>query len=314
MRRNRLTLGALLVSALIATAACSGSESGGSSASLAEGDMAAGATSAAASAAAPAASATTGGKTAEGAYAEGRTANLPVQVERSIIRTAAMTVRTKDVAAQAARAEAATRGLGGLVGNAAASTDPDQPENTKAVLQLRVPGAHYDELITRLTALGEVVQKTEQASDVTAQVVDVQSRIETQRKSLQQVRALLTRAGTLSQVLLVERELTRREADLESLEAQRKVLADQTTLATIDLTLVTPKAAPPPPPPARHLGFVTGVIAGWHALVSTVVVAATAVGAVLPFALPLFLLVGLGLLVWRRFRHGPGVPAVADAD
>ena len=69
------------------------------------------------------------------------------------------------------------------------------------MLQLRVPGAHYDQLITRLTALGDVVQKTEQASDVTAQVVDVESRIETQRKSLQQVRALLTRAGTLSQVL-----------------------------------------------------------------------------------------------------------------
>ena len=159
-----------------------------------------------------------------------------------------------------------------------------------------------------------MVQKTEQASDVTAQVVDVESRIETQRKSLQQVRALLTRAGTLSQVLLVERELTRREADLESLESQRKVLADQTTLATIDLTLVTPKAAPPPPPPARHLGFVTGVIAGWHGLVNTVVVAATAIGAILPFALPLLLLVGLGLFLWRRLRRGPGVPAVADAD
>ena len=253
-------------------------------------------------------------RTKTAAYAEGRTTTSLVQVQRSIIRTASMTVRTKDVAAQATKAEAATRELGGLVGNAAASTDPDLPENTKATLQLRVPGARYDELITRLTALGDVVQKTEQASDVTAQVVDVESRIETQRKSLEQVRALLTRAGTLTEVLVVERDLTRREADLESLESQRKVLADQTTLATIDLTLVTPKAAPPPPPPARHLGFVTGVLAGWHGLVGTVLVAATAVGAVLPFALPLFLLVALVLFLWRRFRHGPGVPAVVDAD
>ena len=311
MRRNRLTLGALLASALIATAACSGSESGGSAASLTERDLAAGAAPAASSA--PAASAPTSGKDEDVASAEGR-ASGPVQVQRSIIRTASMTVRTKDVAAQAAKAEAATRQLGGLVGNAAASTDPDLPENTKATLQLRVPGARYDQLITRLTALGDVVQKTEQASDVTAQVVDVESRIETQRKSLEQVRALLTRAGTLTEVLVVERDLTRREADLESLESQRKVLADQTTLATVDLTLVTPKAAPPPPPPARHLGFVTGVIAGWHGLVNTVVVAATAVGAVLPFALPLFLIVALVLVLWRRYRHGPGVPAVADAD
>ena len=122
MRRSRLTLGALLVSALVATAACSGSASGGSAADGTGGDRAAAATSAAASAAAPAASAPTSDKTADGAYVEGRTTTTSlVQVQRSIIRTASMTVRTKDVAAQAAKAEAATRALGGLVGNAAAS-------------------------------------------------------------------------------------------------------------------------------------------------------------------------------------------------
>ena len=141
------------------------------------------------------------------------------------------------------------------------------------------------------------------------------SRLETQRKSLEQVRGLLTKAGTLGQVLLVEQDLTRREADLESLESQRKVLADQTTLATIHLTLVTPKAAPPPPPAKRHLGFTTGLIAGWHGLSRTAVVSATAVGAALPFLLPVLLLLGVILLLWRRkVRSGPGTPAVADAD
>ena len=107
------------------------------------GDTAAGATSAAASAAAPAsASAPASDKTADGAYVEGRaTTTSLVQVQRSIIRTASMTVRTKDVAGQAAKAEAATRALGGLVGNAAASTDPDLPENTKAVLAAARPRA-----------------------------------------------------------------------------------------------------------------------------------------------------------------------------
>jgi hypothetical protein len=315
MRRTPLTLGVLLLATVLSAAACSGSSSGGGSATsgggAAEPTPGVGsvpAASAAASAGTASAEDSIAGKAAAGAVSR-------AELQRAIIRTASLTVRTAKVSDGVAKAETATKAAGGLVGSANVTTDPDHPDQTRAVLELRVPGLTYDGLITSLSGLGQVVHKTEQAEDVTAEVVDVNSRLQTQRKSLDQVRALLSRAGTLSQVLLVERDLTRREAELESLESQRKLLANQTALATIQLTLVTPKAAPPPPPPKRHLGFTTGLIAGWHGLSRTAVVSATALGAALPFLLPVLLLLAVILLLWRRrVRSGPSRPAVADAD
>lgn len=314
--RQRLTLSTLLVTSMLATAACSASQSGSSTAAkapTARGD-AIGVTAAPAASGAPAAA----GGTAAGGTAQGGgtpQAAVAAALQRSIIRTATLTVRTSHVADGVTKAEAAAQGLGGLVGDANITTDPDKPDQTTAVLELRVPGDSYDALMKALSGLGQVVVKSEKASDVTTQVVDVESRLATQRKSLEQVRTLLSRAGTLPEILQVEADLTRREADLESLEAQRKILADQTALATIDLTLVTPKAAPPPPKPKRHLGFVTGLLSGWHGLTATTIVGATALGAALPFTLPVLLLAGIAITVWRRRRPvGPGVIAVADAD
>jgi Domain of unknown function (DUF4349) len=313
MRASRAALSALVVTALLGTAACSGTQEdsgsateGGSVATKGEPDATPAASAATPAGATPAAA--TGAKDAIAG-------EVAASLQRSIIRTASLTVRTKTVAATVTKAEDAATGLGGLVGDANINTDPDKPDQTSATLELRVPNPAYDQLMTALSNLGSVVHKTEKASDVTSQVVDVNSRLATQRKSLEQVRALLGHAGTLPQVLLVEQDLTRREADLESLEAQQKVLADQTSLATIDLTLVTPKAAPTPPPPARRLGFTTGLLAGWHGLSNTAVVTATAVGAALPFGLPLLVIGVLALVLWRRRTPtGSGIPATADAD
>jgi Domain of unknown function (DUF4349) len=312
MRPTRTALSVLVVATLLGTAACSGTGSDGGATS-GSAPAASGTTEPAAASAAGAASAAP--PTTSDGFSGGQAEAVDQALQRSIIRTAALTIRTSAVAADVAKAENAAQTLGGLVGDAQVSTDPDHPGQTTATLTLRVPGAQYDQLMTVLAKLGQVVSKTEKADDVTSQVVDVNSRLATQRKSLEQVRALLSRAGSLSQLLLVENNLTQREADLESLEAQQKLLADETALATVSLTLVTPKAAPPPPPPARHLGFVTGLIAGWHGLARTTVVSATAVGAVLPFAVPVILVLGLALFLWRRRSHlRPRATAVADAD
>ena len=51
------------------------------------------------------------------------------------------------------------------------------------------------------------------------------------------MRACSPKATSISEIVSVEGELTRREADLESLLAKQKSLAGQTQLATITLTL-----------------------------------------------------------------------------
>jgi len=105
----------------------------------------------------------------------------------------------------------------------------------------------------------------------------------------------------------IEGELAQREAALESLEAQAKALSDQTSLATVTVTLVGP-TAPAAPKPVEATGFGTGLRQGWHAFTVGTTWLLTALGAVLPFAI-LFALVASGVwLVLRRRRTPAPLP------
>jgi hypothetical protein len=238
------------------------------------------------------------GKAASGAAAQ-------PAVTRAIVRTAFLTVETPKVDEARQQVSTIVTGLRGLIAteNSGIEADGNIP---RAELVLRVPSASYDVAVRRLqTELdGKVTQIRQESADVTEQVVDVDSRIATQRAGLNRMRALLAKADTIGEIVSVEGELTRREADLESLLAKQKALAGQTELATITLTLAQPGEAPAPEEDNR--GFLVGLKNGWNAFSSTISALATAAGALLPFAL---LLTALTLPLYF-LRHRRRLPIV----
>lgn len=118
-------------------------------------------------------------------------------------------------------------------------------------------------------------------------------------------RKLLARATSINDLVTLENEVGRREADLASLEAKKRRLADLTALSTITVAFVGPQAATVEPD--DDLGFLVGLRGGWSAFLSSATVALTVLGAVLPFAL--LIGVPVGLLIWlarrRRARRAP---------
>ena len=109
--------------------------------------------------------------------------------------------------------------------------------SAESTLTLRVPAAQLAALTDQVAALGTVQSRGENSEDVTQQSVDVTSRLATQRASVARVRALLARATKISDVVLIEGELSQRESALESLEAQLKSLDDSVDLATLSVSL-----------------------------------------------------------------------------
>ncbi|MEU1593966.1 DUF4349 domain-containing protein [Streptomyces sp. NPDC005708] len=226
-----------------------------------------------------------------------------------IIRTASLTVQVKEVPKALDEARTAVENAGGFVGSESTSRDTAGHERTRLVL--RVPVAKYEEVLGELQGAGRLVERTAKAQDVTDQVVDVDSRIKSQRASVARVRELMDRATKLSDVVALEGELSTREADLESLLARQASLDDRTSLATITLSLSeTPvkKAAKDDRP-----GFLDALAGGWHVFVTLLRWIALAIGAALPFAVCAALLV----LVWvrgvrPRLPHHPA-PATAAA-
>jgi hypothetical protein len=289
-------LAAVLLAAALALTGCSaGGDSGAS-----------GADSAAKEAAPSAANDRQG---AGGGKAEGAGASTaPKAAANHVIRTASLTVQVEDVPKALDEARETTENAGGYVGDETTGRDADGHERTRVTL--RVPVDSYQDVLDDLEGAGKLLNRNAKAEDVTDQVVDVESRIKSQRASVVRVRELMDRATKLSDVVTLEGELSSRQAELEALLAQQASLKDRTGLATIALSLSeTPveRAEKDDDP-----GFTDALAGGWDAFVTMLRWVAVAVGAVLPFAVVAVLLVVLWLRVVRpRLPRRPvPVPAV----
>ncbi len=303
--------GVLLAAALAAGGCGAGGDSGGS----ASDDRAA-----AAPAEGPAADAhgkqgAPGGSAADSAEgpAEGAKETAPPKAAvNHVIRTASLTVRVDDVAEALDEARATTENAGGYVGNETTRRDAEGREHTRVVL--RVPVAKYAEVLADLEGAGTLVERRAKAEDVTDQVVDVESRIASQRASVARVRELMDRATKLSDVVTLEGELSTRQANLESLLAQQASLKDRTSLATITLSL-SGKPAGKAQQDDGDPGFVDALAGGWDVFVTLLRWLTVALGAVLPFAAVAALLALLWLKAVRPLlprRPRTATPPAAD--
>lgn len=191
---------------------------------------------------------------------------------------------------------------------ASRSAKPDDVATADLVLKV-TPGSAYDNLIAKIKTFGKQLDFNEKTSDVTSQVVDTQSRLTAQKASVARIRTLLDKATTIGQIVQVEGELTRREADLESLEGTLAVLKSQTALATLTVHIesapvITPSPTPTPtvpPKPKKHIhGFTGGLKAGSHSFVTAAVGVATVLGALLPY---LALALVVAIVVWLVRRN-----------
>ena len=225
---------------------------------------------------------------------------LPAVVQRSIIHTGDITVRVADVNQAATQAEALADAADGYLGGDDRQIDAGQ---STATLTLRVSADRFDATMAAIARLGKEQSRTVSTQDVTSQVIDIAARLRTQQASVDRIRALLAKATTIGEIVSIESELTQREADLESLEAQQAKLGDLTTLSTITVTLLGPQAHLVVAKKTEHKsGFVAGLSRGWHAFLASMAWLLTVLGAVLPFAIGIALVAWLARLLVRRLQ------------
>jgi hypothetical protein len=244
-----------------------------------------------------------------GGAANGGNAQVPAKLvpnDRSVVYTGTIAVRVSNVDEAANRAEAIATGASGFVGGDKRNINDGHSD---AQIILRVPANRFSDVVTQLSKLGKEESRAITAEDVTDQVVDVDSRITTQQASVDRVRALLAKAQTISDIVSLESELSRRESDLESLKARKTRLDDLTALSTITLSLLGPDTSAQPPTAKKATGFVAGLKAGWHAFLASLQVMLTILGALLPWLVVLGLPVLVALWLVRRVRvRAPRVP------
>lgn len=226
-----------------------------------------------------------------------------------VIRTATLSVEVKSVTKALATARTVALAAGGVVEDE--TTERIDDTHVASNVVLRVPEADYDSVLTELAGTGKLLSRTANAKDVTEQVVDVNSRIATQRASVNRVRKLMDQAEDITDVVALESQLNTRQAELESLLAKQASLADRTTMATITLDL-SERTKEEKDSGDDDPGFLDALGGGWDAFVTVLRWIVVVVAAILPFVAALAVLLGLWLLFGARLRRRR-TPAAAPA-
>jgi hypothetical protein len=223
--------------------------------------------------------------------------------DQSIIYTASLTVQAANVSAAAQRAVSMVAAVGGYTSDEQASSAQTRPAGRTVSLTLKVPVPAYQEVLAQLSspAIGKQLSMQQQATDVTAQVADVNSLVSSEQAAITALQALLRRAASVSGLLQVQQQISNDESTLNSLLAQQRALDHETTYGTVTMTLVSPPHAVhhKTKPVSRH-SFLTGLAAGWRALRHATAWVLTVLGAALPFLVVVVVLAGSGYAGWRR--------------
>ncbi|MFC9815566.1 DUF4349 domain-containing protein [Streptomyces virginiae] len=222
----------------------------------------------------------------------------PVTVRPNVIRTATLGIETADVQKTLAAARTAADGAGGYVGNE--STKRGEDGRMTSTVTLRVPGERYDAVLGAMEGSGRLLHRKVDAQDVTEKVADIGSRVSTQQASVARVREMMGKASALSEVVMLESELSRRQSDLESLLAQQTALKDQTSMGTITLEVSEPAPAAEEKK-EKEPTFLGALSGGWDVFTRILRYLMVALGALLPFLLTAAV-VALLVRAYRRWR------------
>jgi Domain of unknown function (DUF4349)/Putative zinc-finger len=153
-----------------------------------------------------------------------------------IIRTAALTLTTKDFDKARASLDEVLQRHHGYIGDLTVSTPVGAGRSFNVTL--RIPADQLDAALADLRKLGRVESESESGQDVTAQYVDLQARLSNARNTeLQLTDILQHRTGKLADVLAVENEISRVRGEIERTEAERKTVSNQVDFATINATV-----------------------------------------------------------------------------
>jgi hypothetical protein len=251
---------------------------------------------------------------AKPADAAGASSVTAVAYDRKLARRADISITVADVDAAAVRVRAIAASAQGLVTAEAISSEPDvSGSGGFSTITISVPTADLDATLDQLAKLGKVHSRNASTDDVTAQYVDTEARVKTMQASVDRVRALMSQATKLGDVVALEAELSRRQADLEATQSQLAALKDSVALSPVEVRLSTDEQVLQQADDST--GFLAGLKAGWSAFTGSVTVLLMVLGAVLPFAV-VAALVLVPLLVWLRRRNSrspvaspPVVPA-----
>lgn len=225
-----------------------------------------------------------------------------VPAEKKIIRSASMTIVTKDYDAALENLRALCLAEGGWVEHSSESTSSSTQLRT-AWLTLRIPQEALDGYLAGSQQLGRVTSQSESATDVTASYQDTQARLDTQMALMDRLKALITESADLSDLLALESQMADTQYTIDALQSSLNATDRQVSYSTVDITLKE-EDEPALTDTTVSLGdrIAAALRTGWDALTGFVGDAAVFLVAALPFIGIVAVLI-IGVNIWRKIKR-----------
>ncbi len=155
--------------------------------------------------------------------------------ERLVVRSGYMEVVVDDVHATA---QAVGRMAGTMGGYVVSSSVYQEGGRTFGSVVMRVDADRFENTLTAIRALAvEVARETTSSTDVTEEYIDLAARKRNLDRTEKQLLELMERAGTVEELLDVQRELSRVRGDIEQLEARMRYLEETSAMSLIEVFL-----------------------------------------------------------------------------
>ena len=163
--------------------------------------------------------------------------NIDPEAGRLLIRTVTISAETKEFDHVKADVEAQVKFLGGYIEYSnVAGTGNDRDLRT-AYYQVRIPADQLDTLLEKVGNSCTVLSSSENTSDVTLEYVDSKARVESLRVEYDQLMELLDNAQDLDTIIVLQNRLSDVRYEIEYYESNIRVLENQVTYATLNLSL-----------------------------------------------------------------------------
>jgi hypothetical protein len=222
-----------------------------------------------------------------------------VETKRDVVKTASMTIKVSNPSEAADKAAVIAEDADGRVDSRSEDAGSGSgPARTSVVL--RVPTAKLDGAIRDLKDLGTVQSAETTSEDVTAQRVDLDARIKALQTSVDRLLAIMADSRDPEALIRAEDALSERQAELDSLRAQRDQLGDRIEYSTVDIGFIAEQVGGPAP--QEYQGFTGQIERGWDGLVAVITGLVMLFGLMLPWLGALALVVAIAYGIYRVLR------------
>lgn len=216
-----------------------------------------------------------------------------------IIYTANLTLESKDYEAARAALDSALQEAGGYLESSSEYSDADTSRSVS--LTFRVPQENYESFLAAVAQAGNVTYKSQQADDVTAQYIDVETRLSNLQAEFDRLQELQAQADNLSDLLQIESSILDVQTQIESWQSQLDWYSNQVTECTVSVNLNEVQTYTP-----TSEGFGSRIgnafAQGWSSFVSGLQQLAVALAGAWPVVVIVAAVAG-GVILWRKKKH-----------